>query len=72
MTTYEERKVMLNEILEHKLIEPAEALKTIYHWWRFELALVRRDRANKIAIKHGKRLDEQIEVLGFRAEMRDL
>lgn len=72
MTTFEERHAMLYEIIEHKLIEPKEMFKTIYHWWRFELALVRRDRANKTAIKHGKRLDEQVEVLGLRAEMQNL
>lgn len=72
MTTYEERKKMLYELLEHNLIEPQEMFKSIYHWWRFELALVRRDRANRAAIKHGKRLDEQVAVLGLRAEMQNL
>ena len=72
MKTYEERYSRIKEITQHVDIELVEIFVTTYNWWRYENALRTRNRAWDRMTKYGKRLDEQVEVLGARAEMRNL
>ena len=70
--TPQERKAQIYKIAAEEIATFPEKLTIIYNWWRYELALIGRDKAISRAEKYSKRLFKDIETLNFRYEMQDL
>lgn len=72
MKTYEERKLFMTALgrkVETGEIPVGEWLKIVYHWTRFELALHYKEKQYQRMIKHGKWLNNVVDVIHFREEM---
>lgn len=74
MTTRQERVDQIRAMIDDPdlHLSPKEALKTIYYWYMFEIALLARNKAERRCEKWVEKLNIQAEVYNLRKDMSDL
>jgi hypothetical protein len=66
-----QRLDQVRKAVEDPLTAPKEKFAFIYHWMMFEFALLKRDKAQRRADRHGKWLQDTCDVFNMRHQMED-
>lgn len=72
MRLFEDRKVVMRDFVNDAVSTFPESVKFLYHWYQYEMALIKRDRIKKKISHHAKSLNDMQTVVDFRKELQDL